>query len=277
MEQIPKILHQIWYQGFDQLPPRYKPWFQQWGELHPDWNHHCWDEQQIRSLIKEQYPGYLDLFDSYKKRIQRIDLARIFILHHYGGVYADMDTQPLKPLDSLVLGNGTQLFFDNICPEKPFPLQLQALLYSNGSLRKGPIINNDFMGSTTGHPFWKEVMTHLKPDSPAPVGRPEILHILNATGPLFLSKILRAGRWIKDSGTKLIDPELVSPGMMKRSRAKWLGGDPDQVKVDLSKAYLLHHGDNSWMPDKRKFIGKYMVIVSIALIALILTIRVLKR
>src|SRR3990170_5005702 len=162
--EIPRHLHQIWWQGLAELPARYTSWHAKWGALHPDWQHTTWDERQVLQLLSEHYPEYLALFQSYKKMIQRIDLSRIFILHHFGGVYVDMDTEPLKPLDAL-LSDGTRLFFNDpsswLLDERPLGLNVGQLLHK----KLTPILNNDFMGSTVGHPFWRLVMQRLTFDA----------------------------------------------------------------------------------------------------------------
>jgi mannosyltransferase OCH1-like enzyme len=72
-----------------------------WRTLHPDWTFMDWDLPKARALIAEHYPDYLAMFDNYKRDIYRIDSCRYFILHHYGGVYADTDITCLQRIDKL--------------------------------------------------------------------------------------------------------------------------------------------------------------------------------
>ncbi len=276
-KDIPKIIHQIWWQGLSELPERYQSWFEQWSEMHPNWKHWCWDEAQVYQLMQEHYPKYLPLLKSYDKMIQRIDLSRIFILHHFGGVYCDMDSRPLKPLDSLLLDKGIKLFFDNIIAEKPVPVQLSVLVYSSGKFKHGPIINNDFMGSVAAHPFWELVMENLKFQNEHPKSKPEILYILSSTGPFFLTEVLRSSKWFNDPGTQLIPVELTNPGITARSWAKWVGKNQDQVAIDTSEAYMLHMGDNTWMPNKMKFIGKCLLILVLIVVFLLSAVYLIKK
>nr|KAG5701406.1 hypothetical protein BaRGS_032738 [Batillaria attramentaria] len=45
----------------------------------------------MRELIANNYSWFLADYDSYRYNIQRVDSARYFILHHFGGVYMDLD------------------------------------------------------------------------------------------------------------------------------------------------------------------------------------------
>eukprot|EP00833_Pecoramyces_ruminatium_P014824 jgi/Orpsp1_1/1188856/evm.model.d7180000067735.1 len=47
-----------------------------------------------RDVIKNYYPHLLKLYDSYPDDIQRADVSRVAILHHYGGIYGDLDAFP---------------------------------------------------------------------------------------------------------------------------------------------------------------------------------------
>lgn len=38
-----------------------------------------------------RYPWFLETFDSYPYPIQRADAIRYFVLHHFGGIYIDLD------------------------------------------------------------------------------------------------------------------------------------------------------------------------------------------
>jgi inositol phosphorylceramide mannosyltransferase catalytic subunit len=90
---IPKLLHQIW------LGPRPAPqeWTETWREVNPDFTYRLWDEDALEELglrNDDVFRRYLTegLYDG------AADVARIEILHHLGGVYADADSVALRPL-----------------------------------------------------------------------------------------------------------------------------------------------------------------------------------
>ena len=44
-----------------------------------------------REFIAQNCRWFLDTFDSYPYAIQRAGAIRYFVLHHYGGIYTDLD------------------------------------------------------------------------------------------------------------------------------------------------------------------------------------------
>jgi mannosyltransferase OCH1-like enzyme len=93
-KQIPKIVHQI-------APIDKSKWHPIWEECQTTWlqnfpsgeyEYRLWnDEDDLEKLIQEEFPFFIETFKSYPFKIQRIDMARYFILLKYGGMYADMD------------------------------------------------------------------------------------------------------------------------------------------------------------------------------------------
>lgn len=105
--EIPKIIHQTW--KTTTLPYSYKKWSKWITELHPDWTHNIWTDDENRRFISENYPWFLETYDNYDKHIKRVDAVRYFLLYHYGGVYMDMDMTTLKNID-LIMKPGYAIF-----------------------------------------------------------------------------------------------------------------------------------------------------------------------
>lgn len=53
-----------------------------------------WDETRVLHLIETEFPSLLAWYLSLQLVISKCDAARAFILHAYGGVYADCDFDP---------------------------------------------------------------------------------------------------------------------------------------------------------------------------------------
>ena len=50
-----------------------------------------WTDKKAREFIAAEYPWFLETFDGYTYPIQRADAIRYFVLHHFGGIYIDLD------------------------------------------------------------------------------------------------------------------------------------------------------------------------------------------
>lgn len=94
-----QLIHQTW-QSTD-LPARLLPYVKAWKRLHPGWSHQLWTDEDNAKLIQDCYPWFLATYQAYPYDIQRADAIRYFILHRYGGLYADLDYQPFAPFDFL--------------------------------------------------------------------------------------------------------------------------------------------------------------------------------
>ncbi|KAI9192968.1 nucleotide-diphospho-sugar transferase [Polychytrium aggregatum] len=111
---FPKIIHQSW--KTDCLPTKFEHWSATWKANHPNWTYILWTDEENRNLVSHHYPWFLSTYDSLPKPIMRADAARYIYMHKYGGVYADLDMESLRPLDDLVEGRelilgqmGTQI------------------------------------------------------------------------------------------------------------------------------------------------------------------------
>src|SRR5262245_986401 len=125
---IPRRIHQIW------IGPAPAPhaWLSSWREMNPDVAYRLWDQRAIEAFALEHdrlYRRYLDadLFDG------AADVARVEILHRFGGVYADADSIALRPLvGAPFLQSG---FFAALEPTAEHP----------------GLVSNAFVGARPGH------------------------------------------------------------------------------------------------------------------------------
>jgi Glycosyltransferase sugar-binding region containing DXD motif len=139
---IPRIVH-VTYKSRDQLPDDWKSSLQQWEALHPDWEIRFWSDKDLAEFVHVYYPEMEDFWLSYKYMIQRVDSVRYMILHHYGGLYSDLDIYPATSLDKLLLqweDAGKNVLLAE-------------------SLNSG--ITNAFMASAPGSTFMKCVVDNL--------------------------------------------------------------------------------------------------------------------
>lgn len=101
---IPREFHRIWVPGREAtaLPMPLAKMVQQWVDLHPDWAHHLWTDTTLHWLTnRDVYDRAAEIVPPHSIGQLRADVARWEVLWHYGGVYADVDFQPLKPIDEL--------------------------------------------------------------------------------------------------------------------------------------------------------------------------------
>jgi mannosyltransferase OCH1-like enzyme len=135
---IPKIIHQT--------APADKTkwndiWFkcqESWKKHFPDFEYKMWTDEDLDQLIKNDFLWFYEIYEKYDKNIKRIDIARYFILHKYGGIYADMDYICFKNFYDLLPKDKVSIAISRF-PENEY-------------------MQNALMISPKEHPFWMNVI-----------------------------------------------------------------------------------------------------------------------
>lgn len=168
---IPMIIHQQWRTSIIEneeglYNDRWGDWHTSWHRLFPEsdgYKHMLWTDKMMLDLITEHYPWFLPVYNSYPANIQRIDASRYFVLYHYGGVYADMDYEPLSNFWKWLPSDRVSLI------ESPYWLIEEA--------------QNSLMASPQGHPFWNVTFKVL-------AEKADERDVLSSTGPKMLSAVM---------------------------------------------------------------------------------------
>lgn len=110
---FPKIIHQIWVGNRRPIPHiDYRLKLQQ---LHPDWSYILWTDDMVREYALYNRCDYENY--SFNPAIQA-DMLRYQIIHDFGGVYLDIDFEPIKPMDELFVDNSIHFYCCGIWKER---------------------------------------------------------------------------------------------------------------------------------------------------------------
>lgn len=98
--EIPKYIHRTYKSAnVNELPGSWPSYLETWKSLNPDYNHTIFDDQAAEDYVRETFPEYFEAYNSFPVPILKADFFRYLILLGTGGVYSDMDTSCLKPID----------------------------------------------------------------------------------------------------------------------------------------------------------------------------------
>lgn len=100
-DRIPSRIFQTW-KSKTQFPTNYAFWKSTFTTQNPYFEHVIWDDHDNRAFIENYFPWFLDIYAGYPREIYRADAIRYFYLYAFGGIYADMDVECLRPLDGLL-------------------------------------------------------------------------------------------------------------------------------------------------------------------------------
>ena len=160
--------------------------------LNPDWKYMLFDDNDIVVFIKEKMPQYYNAFANMKYKIQQIDFFRYLVIYHYGGVYLDLDVEPLESLDNIYYEYGDQCIF---------PVELQNITDSIITSQGFPhLIGNYAFYSPPNHPFLKRIIDNIVCQRIIPENiliaqrenndSPSQVYVYCTTGPLLVTQSL---------------------------------------------------------------------------------------
>jgi mannosyltransferase OCH1-like enzyme len=160
---IPRVFHQIWV-GADPIPETFVEYQETWRRHHPDWEMRLWTEDNLPELTRPE--GY----DRMRNPSERGDLIRYELLRSFGGVYIDMDTECLRPIDELV--EGIDFFVGYIVDER------------KGEKIVKQRIGSSIIGASAHHPVMERAVCEAKAH--------EVFgHNKEDSGPIFLDDLLK--------------------------------------------------------------------------------------
>ncbi|KAK1241884.1 hypothetical protein MKX07_007707 [Trichoderma sp. CBMAI-0711] len=102
---IPLLMHQTSPSSkVNSWKPEAVPWVEQWLEHAvsphaetPAMAYFFWDDEGIDMFMEEYEKDFVGDFNNMFTPVERVDIFRILACKYLGGVYADIDTQPLRP------------------------------------------------------------------------------------------------------------------------------------------------------------------------------------
>lgn len=160
---IPKIMHHIWIGP--PIPAHIAANCAAWAEMHPDWDMKLWTEREIDEIglqnralydrAEQIVPG--DAVEQF-----RADIVRYEVLALFGGMYTDVDTIPLRPIEPALAGHDEFAAHED-----------------------RTWIGNTYLGAIPGHPIMQAIVAGL----PANVHRLRGRRPNKLSGPQYITPI----------------------------------------------------------------------------------------
>ena len=117
-------------------------------------------------MVRE-VPEWLSLYELQQEMSAKADVGRYALLQARGGLYADMDTECIRPVAGMLDHRSPSIFFQIY--DRPWPwVRFLAVQYQR--------IVNSIIASAPGHPIWSEVRVEIE-------SRPSSWFVPFRTGP----------------------------------------------------------------------------------------------
>lgn len=248
--KIPLIIHQIWFQG-GKSSNKYEKFSKKWKKYHPDWKYIRWDKKMIENLIQKSYPRLLSDYQNLSNMISQIDFGKYVILYHYGGIYIDMDSEPLDKLHDLINTSYPVIVSHGID-------NIQIKISKISKIIPNQFINNAFIATVKNHILFKHLLNNVIPQRimNIPFYLTPNLTVLYTVGPYAFSEAIADIIKIHPQDIKILDTGIVE-------------SDDSTILPKL----IRHHNDKSWASfftlHLEKFGGTYQIIIAILSIIII--------
>lgn len=190
---IPRITHQIYFQGFDALPDADRTRMMAFRQRNPMWDHRFYDRQAAEDWISENCGR--DVQDAYHSidrvyHAARADFLRYLLCERHGGFYLDVKSEAVLPLDEVLRPDDAYLLSQwNELRGRP------AGQGNHPDLAHvpGDEFVNWYIASAAGHPFLRAVIRQVMSNIAnydvwrSGVGR---IGVLRTTGPIAYTKVI---------------------------------------------------------------------------------------
>jgi len=163
---IPKIIHQTW--KTEEIPEKWKDAVHSCKIKNPDYKYILWTDKRMEEFVKYKFPDFYKTYMGYPHHIQRCDAFRYLVLYIYGGIYLDMDIVCKKNLD---------------------PFLSYDIVFAK-SYNLNTTYTNMFFAVSPYHPFLKFCIEELPNFAYSYALFGKHLHVMNSTGPFFLTKMI---------------------------------------------------------------------------------------
>lgn len=158
---IPKIIY-LCYKN-KQIPDYIIP---NWQKLNPDYKIILYDNQDCINFLNEQYgEEYVTIFNFIKDGPIKADFWRCCILYKYGGVYADIDTEPIMSLDILIVSELELLTVRSGQKEDGITPELIICKKNNKLLDLCIKTYVKYMNENIQYTYWGWSITAIMPDN----------------------------------------------------------------------------------------------------------------
>lgn len=212
-------IHQTWKDA--EVPARWQAFRESWRRW-PGAALQLWTDADNRDLVASFYPELLASYDAYPRPIARADLARYCLLDHFGGLYADLDCECLRPFPELLTPGELVLGLEPAAHLGP-PQRSRGF---------GRVLSNALIAGPPGHPFWQHVFEAIL----AAAGQADPL---DATGPFLLTRVFEA---VRPPAVTVLPESYFSPF----SKYECWAAAPAAPAAVPAEAVAIHHWDGSW-------------------------------
>jgi hypothetical protein len=157
---VPKIIHNIWLQGYENLSTTIKIQHNDIKQKNPEWEFIVWDNNMIEKLLKK-YPKVYKKYKNVSLYSSNINttksyIGRYIIMKEYGGLYCDIEYNCNNSFNTLFNDYKKDLDKNTIYVTSG---EIKILDYIN--LFQKNKYSSCFMAMNKEHPIWENIINKM--------------------------------------------------------------------------------------------------------------------
>jgi len=220
---IPKIIWQTYKHPYDELEQYMKDATKSWIDLNPEYDYRYMSDIDAAIFVKENFgEEWFNIFVNVPLGVMRGDIWRYMIIYKYGGVYTDLDTLCLKPINTWMKDDYDMI----ICPENDVHLCQWTF------------------AAVPGHPVIKSVLDEIKKGFKNP-NYEEEHYVHKLTGPAVWTKGIRNAINIPEY-TRLTEMDKVQLSLPKAKEYKLYCYGSEEWLIFHNQAVQHLYGSQNW-------------------------------
>lgn len=162
---IPKSIYQTWkFNEKDKIPKKVFNRMQSWILNNPDYNHTLFSDKDMDECVANEFKHVPEIVSAYNllpKPVLKADFFRYLIIFRKGGVYADIDTINLKPINNWIASNKLVYNeFSNPGLVVGLESSIERLSWLKNFSRRLQFVQWTLQGKP-GHPILLELIAHI--------------------------------------------------------------------------------------------------------------------
>lgn len=210
---IPRHIHQIWL-GTSEIQREHLEYMKQWKDMYPDFGYTLWKDIDVSDIVPVNKQIYFN--STQYTSAMKADIMRYEILQKHGGIYIDVDFQPLKRMEESMLD---WKFFGGI--------------QNNGQTAIGII------GSEPETDVMKDVCNNIVENIEIKLTQGKLQYVDQLTGPEYFTRI--TDPYKTDRRCIFYNSEFFYPYWITETERR-----NEDFKMTCPKAYAVHHWTKSW-------------------------------
>ena len=131
-----------------------KTFYKELQESNPNYVVKMWTLPDCRQFVRKYYPDYEQVIFNAPRPVMMVDILRLLIVYHFGGIYWQYESKPLTSMDSFLPSNEKNVkLFTEIIISDEFANKMSAEPIRDGNPEERVRVCTQIFSAVPRHPY----------------------------------------------------------------------------------------------------------------------------